>query len=104
MVFIAINVLVPFIIMTVLQVTLSLEERKDVYFMIDQVTAYSSYVEFCMLTACVLFLINRLTKVRDNVLESWQDEERNVYNSEIRTLLVIMGVFDISYLLRGVWN
>lgn len=67
-------------------------------------TAYSSYFCFVLLTVSVLFLINRLAKVRDNVLENDQNDDKIVFNHEIRTLLVILVVFDLSYLLRGVWN
>ena len=86
------------------QATLDYQERLDFCLIGDTITAYSSYFAFVLLTASVTILINRLIKVRDTMVENSQEEQKSFFDNEIRTLMIILSVFDISYLLRGIWN
>ena len=103
-VFVALLCISGLTFLAVEQATLVYQERLDFKWIGDTITAYSCYFAFVLLTASVTILINRLIKVRDTMVENSQEEQKSFFDNEIRTLMIILSVFDISYLLRGIWN
>lgn len=59
-------------------------------------------IMFALLLFCVCWLVSKLRKSRDLAVE--QGVSKSVYDREIRTLYVILGVFNATYLIRAVWN
>ena len=96
---IILNMIAVMIYLAYKQAKLDFEGRKNFNYEANDVTAYLNYTLFALLNICALTLINRLKKIRNSITE-----HRSMFDSEIRVLLVILGVFSLSYLMRGFWN
>lgn len=79
------------------------EERSELTMSWDTTIGYMLYSLFVLLLISVMSLISRLKKVRDVMFQD-HDDQRKVFDKEIRTLWVILGVFNSTYLIRGLWN
>ena len=55
-----------------------------------------------LLCLSVIFLINRLIKKRNQGTIS--QEDREFFDKEIRTLVIILIIFSSTYILRGIWD
>ena len=69
----------------------------------NQIVAYFLYLLFVLLLVCVIRLIQLLKQMRDFLFSS-QMEQRDFFNREIRTLWIILVAFNITYLIRGLWD
>lgn len=71
----------------------------------DAVVGVLLFVLFFILLICVVSLIRKLKQVRDIIFrEDSKQEQRDVFNKEINTLWLILGVFNCTYLIRGIWD
>ncbi len=60
------------------------------------------YILFFLLGISVLWLISRLKKKRDQA--QGESDKQRMFDKEIKLLWVILGVFNITYLIRAVWD
>ena len=60
------------------------------------------YVQFTMLALIMIWLIRLIKRKRDQVQLS--ELQQAVYDKEILTLRIILGVFSASYLVRALWD
>ena len=103
--FIATNMLAITTYLAVMQWSVDKDQRLNLCETADVVVSISCYVLFVLLAISVSFLIYRLRKLRDVVtLDNTLIEQNKIFNSEIKTLVVILVIFCSSYLVRGVWN
>ena len=65
-------------------------------------TGIAFFVLAVLLSVCIIWLVNRLKKKRDQVSQS--EEDKSLFNSEIRTLWIILATFTITYIVRGAWD
>jgi uncharacterized membrane protein len=97
------------------QSRLDSRERIELTRQWDEVIGYILYLLFVLLLVSVCSLISRLKRIRDVMYGSAKEmvggedaddiaEQRKVFDKEIRTLWVILGVFNSTYLMRGLWN
>ena len=65
-------------------------------------TGIAFFVLAVLLSVSIIWLVNRLKKKRDQVSQS--EEDKSLFNSEIRTLWIILATFTITYIVRGAWD
>ena len=102
---IAVNLIVIFAYLGYRQVTFDVSERAHLMGDWDAVVGVLLFVLFALLLVCVLTLIWRLKQVRNVMFKDpSESEQRNLFDKEINTLWLILGVFNFTYLLRGIWD
>ena len=69
----------------------------------NKVIGYILYLMFVLLSVSVFSLIYQLKRTRD-VIFATQGSQRDIFDGEIRTLRIILGVFSLTYVLRGLWS
>ena len=65
-------------------------------------TGIAFFVLAVLLFVCIIWLVNRLKKKRDQVSQS--EVDKSFFDSEIRTLWIILATFTITYIVRGAWD
>jgi hypothetical protein len=83
--------------------SISFESRNSMLNELNQYIGYVLYFMFFLLLVCVIRLIRLLKKMRDHLYVN-ETEQKDFFNKEIRTLWVILIVFNSTYLLRGLWD
>ena len=85
-----------------MQEKLEIGERCEFATKADTVTAYSCYALFLLNLVSAQYLIRRL-QLKKKQSEQCQTTQ-SIFDKEIRSLYFILGVFSVSYLLRGLYN
>ena len=102
MVVITLEFLATLVYLSIESVNLNHNGREHLLASWQPIFAYSFFSLALILFLSVYFLLNRLCMKRDQVTTT--RAAKDVFNKDIRGLIIVLVVFSLTYVLRGLWD